>query len=355
MENQLVTIDIIIPVYNCENYIDRCMKSILNQKSKNNLRIILVNDGSTDNSKEIINGYARKYKNVVAINKSNGGLSSARNAGLELVHSTYFSFVDPDDWVESGYFDLLLKRLQGSKIDILMTPYIRKYEDKELKNLVFGEKDILFTEKNTKLKVLRRLYGLVGAELRHPLTIDNLSTAWAKVYKSSKFNKVRFVDRKKIYSEDLWFNILCFQKAEVTAYFANTFYFYYKNNNKSIVNTFNPEMLNEYMTLYNYMEKEIINNNLPASFNIALNNRIVLNELAILRNANLSNTSYLTKLGYINDILNYPRYDSAYKHFDFALLPVNYRLFYKACKYRLKFLVMFILYFGEKLKKKIKQ
>lgn len=349
MKDHLATIDIIVAIYNCEKYIDRCISSLLKQKCQNQLRIILVDDGSTDNSKNIIDKYANKYGNVIAVHKENGGVSSARNAGLELVQSTYFSFVDPDDWVSDNYFDLVIKELQKSKADILMTPYIRKYKNIELKNLLFGERNILFSKEQTKM-VLRRLFGLVGSELQRPLTIDNLSTTWAKFYRSNKFSKIKFVDREIIYSEDLWFNILCFLKAGVTEYYTDAFYIYYKNNDGSLVNTYDPKILHEYMTLYSYMKKVIDNYELPESFNKALSNRIILNELTVLRNANRSKASYLTKIKYINNILNNPRYRSEYQKFNFSFLPKQYVLFYKACKYRLTILVMLMLYFGERLK-----
>jgi glycosyltransferase involved in cell wall biosynthesis len=97
---------IIIPVYNAENTLKRCLDSILNQ-SYNNYEIILVNDGSKDNSENICLNYSNQYKNVKYVKKENGGASSARNKGIDEANGDYILFVDSDDYVDSNYFDVL--------------------------------------------------------------------------------------------------------------------------------------------------------------------------------------------------------------------------------------------------------
>lgn len=94
---------IIIPVYNSEKTLERCVESILNQQFSD-YEIILINDGSEDSSLEICNGYSAKYSNIITVNKSNGGASSARNAGLDKARGEYILFVDSDDFVEENYF-----------------------------------------------------------------------------------------------------------------------------------------------------------------------------------------------------------------------------------------------------------
>lgn len=95
---------VIIPVYNAEKTLNRCVDSILNQKFKD-YEIILVNDGSADKSLELCRAYSDKYSNIVTVDKINGGASSARNAGLEIAQGEYILFVDSDDYVQQNYFD----------------------------------------------------------------------------------------------------------------------------------------------------------------------------------------------------------------------------------------------------------
>ena len=103
-------ISIIIPVYNVEKYLERCIKSVLNQDYKN-LEIYLVDDGSTDNSGYLCDYYAEMDNRIKVIHKINGGLSSARNAALEKVSGKYVTFIDSDDYVSKNYISILYKTL----------------------------------------------------------------------------------------------------------------------------------------------------------------------------------------------------------------------------------------------------
>ena len=104
-------VTIIVPVYNVEKYLHRCIDSIINQTYKN-LRIILVNDGSTDSSGVICDDYAKIDNRIQVIHKKNGGLSSARNAGLEKCNFIgYLMFVDSDDWIAIDAIEILLRNM----------------------------------------------------------------------------------------------------------------------------------------------------------------------------------------------------------------------------------------------------
>ena len=104
-------ISVIVPVYNVESYLARCVDSILTQTYQN-LEVILVDDGSKDNSGVICDDYARRDSRVNVIHKENGGLSSARNAGIEAAGGEYLAFVDSDDWIEPDAYERLLSAMQ---------------------------------------------------------------------------------------------------------------------------------------------------------------------------------------------------------------------------------------------------
>lgn len=110
--NELISV--VVPVYNAEKFLDRCMESILGQ-TYSELEIILVNDGSTDNSGSLCEGYAEKDNRVRVIHKENGGSSSARNRGIEAASGAYIGFVDSDDYLEPSMYQLLIKVLQDEK------------------------------------------------------------------------------------------------------------------------------------------------------------------------------------------------------------------------------------------------
>ena len=121
-------ISVIVPVYNVEEYVERCIRSILEQ-SYSNMEIILVDDGSTDNSSKICDLYAKKDNRIVVLHKENGGLSDARNAGIELIKGDYLTFIDSDDWVEKDYLEYLFELIDNNKTDVSICDF--NYVDNE--------------------------------------------------------------------------------------------------------------------------------------------------------------------------------------------------------------------------------
>ena len=112
-------ISVIIPVYNVEKYLSRCLDSIVNQ-TFSDLEIICVNDGSTDNSADILKKYAKQDKRIKVVNQKNGGLSAARNTGLKHISGQYVSFIDSDDWIDVDYYEYLVHTMEHNNADIAM-------------------------------------------------------------------------------------------------------------------------------------------------------------------------------------------------------------------------------------------
>lgn len=140
-------VSVIIPVYNVEKYLEKCLDSVLSQTFKN-LEIILVDDGSTDGSSKIIDTYSLKDSRIKVIHKENGGVSSARNKGLEVATGEYVCFIDSDDIIEENFIEELFNELISSNSDISMCPirWIDEtvYKVSELENeKVFETKDLL--------------------------------------------------------------------------------------------------------------------------------------------------------------------------------------------------------------------
>ena len=121
MRNELT---VVIPVYNVEKYLSKCIESILNQTLPVD-EIILVDDGSKDRSGEIADEYAAKYNNIKVIHQENGGLSAARNTGIDAATKEYIAFVDSDDYIDSVMYENLINKLQqySSNISIVYVKY----------------------------------------------------------------------------------------------------------------------------------------------------------------------------------------------------------------------------------------
>ncbi len=122
-------ISVIVPVYNVELYLEQCLNSIINQTYKN-LEIILVNDGSTDNSGVICDLYANIDNRIIVIHKDNGGVSSARNAGLNVAKGNFIGFVDPDDWIADDMYEKLYLNIQNFNANISVCEF-RKVMNRE--------------------------------------------------------------------------------------------------------------------------------------------------------------------------------------------------------------------------------
>ncbi len=179
-------ISIIVPVYNVEKYLDECIQSIRNQTFLN-LEILLIDDGSTDNSRKICDDYAVKDNRIKVIHKENGGLSDARNVGLENASGDYIGFVDSDDYIDEDMYELLYDNIIDSKADVSMCK-ARLVTDNRVVDDSFCEKNKEVY--NTKEEMLKALYLGKGASIAVCL----------KLYKKHVFDNIRFIKGKT--SED---------------------------------------------------------------------------------------------------------------------------------------------------------
>ncbi len=138
----MVKISVIIPVYNTEEYLSKCIESVINQ-DYDNLEVILVNDGSKDNSLKICKKYAEEDKRIVLIDKENTGVSDSRNRGLKIATGDYIAFVDSDDWIEPNMYSSMLESIIKTGADLCLSSYFIEYEDRSVIYKLKDDKDIL--------------------------------------------------------------------------------------------------------------------------------------------------------------------------------------------------------------------
>ena len=167
-------ITVVVPVYKVEEYIYKCVDSIINQTYKN-LEIILVDDGSPDNCPKICDDYSKKDKRIKVIHKKNGGVSSARNEGLKITKGNYIVFVDSDDWIESNFIKEMLTNLINSKVDYIVCGYNRVYDGKkEIINGNFNKKLISASNYLNKLLNVQNGYGFVHMKMINKKVLKNI-------------------------------------------------------------------------------------------------------------------------------------------------------------------------------------
>ena len=343
---------VIIPVYNTEKYIRKCLDSLVYQTYKN-LQIILVDDGTQDAAGDICDEYAAKYPMFEVYHKKNEGLALTRNYGMKYIIGDYFTFIDSDDWVDKKYFEICNNYLKKNHVDIAMTPYVREYTKSAVKNELFTKMNIVFNEKETS-KILRRLVGEVGSELNHPGRIEDYNTAWAKFYNTSKFYKIKSEDGKR--SEDLLFNIHCFSIADSAGYIGNTYYHYNRQNDSSIVSNLNIKLADQFKALYSEINNIIAENKLGSEYKVALNNRIILNLITVAINyGTTGNLSLSKRLRILENVLSDEMYVNAFKKFDFTYLHRNYKIFFFLCKKRYTLTLYLMTNLAMKERDKIKR
>lgn len=166
-------LSIIIPVYNSEKYLDMCLKSLINQKTKYKYQIICVNDGSTDNSLEILKSYKEKFNDFYIINQKNGGISVARNTGIKVSSGKYLGFIDNDDWVTEDYIEKLLDRAYRTNADIVKCNHI---------NFSIDLNEAVGTVRHDDASIKK--FGLEIMEFK--------GYVWGGVIKKNLFDKIRF-------------------------------------------------------------------------------------------------------------------------------------------------------------------
>lgn len=202
-------ISIIVPVYNTAPYLPQCLDSLVNQTYRD-IEIICVNDGSTDNSPDILKAYAERDSRILVIHQENLGLSDARNKGLESARGEWVMFVDSDDWIGTDCCKTLLSHTD-KQTDVCLFSYIREFANQSFPQYLFSDKKMVYQGSSIHW-LYARLIAPNDQELRLPGKIDSLSTAWGKLYKTSliKEHGLRFVPVRQIGTEDLLFNVYYF-------------------------------------------------------------------------------------------------------------------------------------------------
>lgn len=205
--NELISV--VVPIYNVENYLSNCIDSILSQTYKN-LEIILVDDGSPDNCGKIIDGYAAKDSRIVVIHKQNGGLSDARNAGIDIAKGKYITFVDSDDYISADALQYLYSLIKDNNAQISI--------GKLRKTSILDDS---YTDIHNETFIMNNYDSI-----REMLYAKYFSTAApAKLYETDLFEGIRYPYKK--FSEDLFTTYLLLEKASLIAYGSKTIYYYY--------------------------------------------------------------------------------------------------------------------------------
>lgn len=227
MENINDLISVIVPVYNVEKYLPQCIDSLLNQTTKN-LEIILVDDGSLDDSGKICDEFSEKDNRIIVIHKENGGLSSARNAGLEIAKGNYIGFVDSDDWLNESMYEILLKIIKDSDSDISCCKFFKTAD---------SEEKIPATDN----EIIQSFNNVEGLNNFYTDLYTQTVVAWNKLYKRELFNNVIYPVGKIHEDEGTTYKL--FYKANKITYTNKPLYYYRITPNSITTSKFSKKRL----------------------------------------------------------------------------------------------------------------
>ena len=300
-------VSIIVPVYNTERYVDICLKSLVNQ-TLSDIEIIVINDGSTDNSEEIIKKYLEEYPDLIRyIKTENFGVSNARNIGIEAASGEYIGFCDADDYVEHDMFELLYKKAKETKAEIVSSPFYAENDSGSVSNrLLDNVSDFSKSlEENPNL-----------------LIVDN-EFVTMKIFSKKMLDKnnIRF-KRYRIF-EDLLFNYSAMLKANKIEKVNKPLYHYIRRKDQSVTGTFNTKFYDLYPVMKElkkfYQENSNVDYNEYLTF-------IGVHHAYIRFYSKVEISKIVLKHKYVKDTYRFfDEYDPNWKHNKFVFSNRKYR------------------------------
>lgn len=283
--NSKIKISIIIPVYNAGIYIKKCIDSILSQTYEN-FEVIVINDGSSDNSWELLNKYYSDNKKIKLFNQENKGVSMTRNFGIDNSNGDWITFVDADDWIENNTLERIVNIIeQNNNLEIIMSNlyYNRGSEQKKAYEL-----SDLLVDDNNKKELIDTMIAIDYGQKKYGLKFGNCRCIGGKFYKSKliKENNIKFPTDIVSY-EDGIFNLYSNHLAKETYILSDALYHYYFNVN-SRTNTINEKQITQNKLIINHINKFLEEFSIKSNsinyccldlFTLIINNIVVKNKL----------------------------------------------------------------------------
>lgn len=313
-------ISVIIPIYKAEKFLDKCIESVVGQTYEN-LEIILVDDGSPDNCPAICDSWAEKDSRIKVVHKENGGLSSARNAGLDVVTGEYFGFIDSDDWIEKDFFEFLIANALKENADISRCGLYLDYEDDDSchDQEVQYETPVVMDNKGY-------INSIIGGGYVQGICCN-------KIYRTAAIGDKRFCTEDGV-SEDIMFNNRISKNIKCAVFYDVPKYHYFRRKNSITISDFGYgsfsiiRAMNSFLAEYSYDEElfdTAVNGYATAAFTVlsgVITNRKCLDRYDELRNG---------LLGFKKQILFEKRYPFKYK-FKLMLLWFSPKLYNKVIR-----------------------
>ena len=254
---KMSVVSVLVSVYNAERFIDKCLESLVNQ-TKKELDILLIDDGSKDKSLQKCHEWAQKDDRIRVFHKENGGLSSARNFGMQYVQGDYVSFIDPDDWIELDMLETVTTQMEQDDSQICISGQIKEYKNKSEKVTPplpagcyeNGQKDVEILFSLLSNKRMPNGYSFVRSVARN-------------VYKTSFItnNNLSFASEREFFAEDFHFNTTAYKIADKISVCENHFY-HYTMSETSLTHIYRENRWRMWQNMINYVSEKFTEYNL---------------------------------------------------------------------------------------------
>lgn len=301
-------VSVIVPVYNTSKYLAECVESILTQTYPN-LEILLINDGSTDNSRSICSNFAKIDSRILYIDNTNQGVSKTRNCGIKASSGEYIIFVDSDDVVENNLVEILVNAAEEQSADLVFCGnYNLSTIKKQARHLYAGSR--VFEGHNYISNILLPTIGPTKLNF-NPTILDKHTPVWARLYRSSiiKDNNIYFIDLNKLPSECLQFNIEYCLHSKKAVYVDKPLYVYRRNTIMSVTKPYRDGLIDKWIWWDGYIHNYMHNLNVDKNIYEAINGRLACSLIPLGGNAikienrrkridefkNILNTEYIQK------------------------------------------------------------
>ena len=326
-----IPVSIIVPVYNTSKYLKKCLDTLASQTLKN-IEIIVVDDGSTDNSPAICDSYSGDDRFVI-LHKENSGLSGARNYGISHSNGQYLMFVDSDDWVEIDAAEKMYLVAQKYNSDYVISGNFNVSSAGETIRRVLGKDEKFYAHQEYIDNILVSTLGLIGEKLKNPAKLDNLTPVWARLYKSSviKRNNIEFIDTKILPSEALQFNLEFLMNAHSACYTPFVSYYYRRNTEGSVTKPYKPDIWDRWQWWIAYTKKYLEANHASEDLWKAYYSRICCSIIPLGGNA-VKLKSYKEVKNECKSFLGQESFKEAFHNFDYSVCPIYWRVFFNSAK-----------------------
>lgn len=327
-------VSVIVPVYDVEKFLPRCLNSLQNQTLQH-IEIILVDDESPDNCPAMCDMYQKQDERIKVIHKKNGGLGYARNSGMEIATGEYIAFVDSDDYVELDSYETMYRLAKAYNVDIVKAEKINEGANGEITNKVdkFLTREGYFEGEELRGELLYPIFGMLPNEGGDRYATCSCATG---IYRHEFLDmlNIKFDSEKNFISEDLLFMLKVLGQAE-SAYVVNKRFYHYIVNDKSLTHVYRPDRFKKEIILYNECINRLIQMGYYSKCKIRLYRHLLIRTRKAIKRELIGNPQKKQAVNNVREMLKCEEIQKVFEKYDASALPIKYKIIYYMMKYRL--------------------